>query len=158
MHCAVLVHDIIYGIWQFKCPSSPHAQIRDQIRDQGKTRSLGLFRGEGAEERAARAYDTAARELHREAGTLNFPSVSEQQADVEAAVRDLVQRVVASAQSERRTSRFRGVSWKKGSNSWYAQMACSAPGLQANCVRSKTRHVGFEINSGSEDLPASRFL
>eukprot|EP01047_Picozoa_sp_COSAG01_P011588 COSAG01_NODE_508_length_16107_cov_120.001187_20_plen_239_part_00 len=23
LYCAVLVHDIIYGIWQFKCPSSP---------------------------------------------------------------------------------------------------------------------------------------
>jgi hypothetical protein len=54
-----------------------HGGWQAQIRVNGRRHYLGVFRGEGAEEMAARAYDRAARELHSEGvhvSWFNFPT------------------------------------------------------------------------------------
>jgi hypothetical protein len=52
-------------------------RFRARIRVDGKTHYLGVFDNP---EEAARAYDTAARELHGEFACLNFPDLNERQA------------------------------------------------------------------------------
>eukprot|EP01047_Picozoa_sp_COSAG01_P024959 COSAG01_NODE_1559_length_9922_cov_47.974651_6_plen_1249_part_01 len=97
------------------------------IGTHGQTRHLGNFRGDGAEEQAARAYDRAARELHGSKTQPNFASVLEQQA-------------------QPRTGRFRGVSWNR-TRGWRAQI--TAHGQQ--------RHLGYFRGDGAEEEAARAY-
>jgi hypothetical protein len=98
------------------------------IGTHGQTRHLGCFRGDGAEEEAARAYDRAARELHGSKAQPNFASVLEQQA-------------------QPRTSRFRGVSWNRAYRCWIAQIG----------AHGQTRHLGSFRGNGAEEQAARAY-
>eukprot|EP01047_Picozoa_sp_COSAG01_P008094 COSAG01_NODE_314_length_19013_cov_164.111240_14_plen_186_part_00 len=108
-------------------------------RGHSKHIHLGTFRGAGAKEAAARAYDAAAREVFGRRASVNFPSRAvaprkqgrEAVAAAAAAAAPRCGRqasepdrraVTPSQPAARGSSRFHGVSWHPGKRRWTASI------------------------------------
>ncbi|KAG1656379.1 hypothetical protein FOA52_011004 [Chlamydomonas sp. UWO 241] len=90
-----------------------------------RQRHIGSY---DSEEEAARAYDSAAVQVHGPAVKRNFPGVATSELPV----------VVVKKRKQRNSSRFMGVSWHKAKSSWAVQLT--------DPQTKRSRHIGYVVS------------
>jgi hypothetical protein len=118
-----------------------------KIMHGGKRLYLGRWRGSDGEERAARAFDDAARQIRGPHTPVNFPCAKKVRGKQPAKPRP--RRVIDQQRRARprKQSQFRGVCWHSRANCWTAQI----------CHNGKRNHIGCFRGEGATEAAARAY-